>query len=101
MRDLMDSPVAEQRLRTMCINWFFLQDPNFLTNLDLQDYKRMRANLYKKIISHPQFETLVRPAYEEFKKTTGDDKDFEKCQAQVFKLMDLINREEKIIEDFE
>lgn len=96
----MENPVAEQRLRTMCINWFFLQDPNFLKNLDLQDYKRMRSNLYKKIISHPQFETLVRPAYEEFKKTNGGEEDFNKCQTFVFKLMDLINREDKICEDF-
>ena len=96
----MENPVAEQRLRTMCMNWCFLQDQNFLTTLDLAGYKRMRSNLYQKVKSHPQFETLVRPAYEEFKKTTGSDKDFEKCQEQVFKLMDLIDREDKILEDF-
>lgn len=97
----MESSVAEQRLRTMCINWCFLHDPNFLTTLDLQNYKRMRSNLYKKVINHPQFETLVRPAFEEFKKTSGGEEDFNKCQAQVFKLMDLINREDNLTKDFE
>lgn len=97
---MVENPVAEQRLRTMCINWFFLHDQGFLTTLDLDCYKRLRCNLYKKVISHPQFDTLVRPAYEEFKKTNGGEDDFNKCQTFVFKLMDLINREDNIIKDF-
>lgn len=96
----MENPVAEQRLRTMCMNWLFLHDQGFLSKLDLEGYKKLRFDLYKKLISHPQFETLVKPAYEEFKKTDGGDTDFNKCQKFVFKLMDLINREDKILEDF-
>lgn len=96
----MENPVAEQRLRTMCMNWCFLQDNTFLSTLDLQGYKKLRIDLYKKVRSHPQFETLVRPAFEEFKKTDGSDEAFNKCQAFVFKLMDLIDREDKIVEDF-
>ena len=97
----MENPVAEQRLRTMCMNWCFLQDHTFLSKLDLSGYKKMRCNLYNKLISHPQFETLVKPAYEEFKKTDGCEADFNKCQVFVFKLMDLINRENNITKDFE
>lgn len=63
----MENPVAEQRLRTMCMNWCFLHDPSFLTKLGLSDYKKLRIDLYNKLISHPQFETIVRPSYEEFK----------------------------------
>lgn len=96
----MENPVAEQRLRTMCMNWCFLQDNTFLSTLDLQGYKKLRIDLYKKVRSHPQFETLVRPAFEEFKKTDGSDEAFNKCQTFVFKLMDLIDREDKIVEDF-
>lgn len=96
----MENPVAEQRLRTMCMNWCFLHDQGFLSTLDLQGYKKLRIDLYNKVINHPQFESLVKPAYEEFKKTEGGDNDFNKCQKFVFKLMDLINREEKIVEDF-
>lgn len=96
----MENPVAEQRLRTMCMNWCFLHDQGFLAALTLSGYKKIRFDLYNKLISHPQFETLVRPAYEEFKKTNGDDAEFDKCQVYVFKLMDLINREDKILEDF-
>ena len=96
----MENPVAESRLKAMCMNWFFLKDPKFLNHLELADYKRLRSNLYKKVRSHPQFETLVKPAYEEFKKTNGSEDDFNKCQTFVFKLMDLINREDKIVEDF-
>ncbi len=97
----MENGVAEQRLRTMCMNWCFLQDPNFLAKLDLTGYKKMRLDLYKKLIVHPQFETLVRPAFEEFKKTDGGEVDFNKCQDFVFKLMDLINSEDNITKDFE
>lgn len=96
----MENPVAEQRLRTMCMNWCFLHNPDFLNTLTLSGYKKIRFDLYNKLISHPQFETLVRPAYEEFKKTNGGDAEFDKCQVFVFKLMDLINREDKILEDF-
>lgn len=96
----MENPVAEQRLRTMCMNWCFLQDNTFLSTLDLQSYKKLRIDLYKKVRSHPQFETLVRPAFEEFKKTDGSDEAFNKCQTFVFKLIDLIDREDKIVEDF-
>lgn len=96
----MENPVSVQRLRTMCMNWCFLQDPKFLTTLDLAGYKKLRIDLYNKLISHPQFETLVRPTFEEFKKTNGGDAEFDKCQVFVFKLMDLINREDKILEDF-
>lgn len=96
----MENPVAEQRLRTMCMNWCFLQDNTFLSTLDLEGYKKLRIDLYKKVRSHPQFETLVRPAFEEFKKTDGSDEAFNKCQTFVFKLMDLIDREDKIVEDF-
>lgn len=96
----MKNGIAEQRLRTMCMNWCFLQDHIFLAKLNLYDYKKLRFDLYNKLISHPQFETLVKPAYEEFKKTDGDEADFNKCQVFVFKLMDLINREDKILEDF-
>lgn len=96
----MENPVAEQRLRTMCMNWFFLQDKGVLSTLDLQGYKRLRMDLYNKVISHPQFESLVKPAFEEFKKTDGGEDAFNKCQTFVFKLMDLINREDKIVEDF-
>lgn len=96
----MENPVAEQRLRTMCMNWCFRHDQGFLSTLDLQGYKKLRIDLYNKVINHPQFESLVKPAYEEFKKTEGGNNDFNKCQSFVFKLMDLINREEKIVEDF-
>lgn len=96
----MENKAAESRLKTMCMNWCFLQDQGFLSTLDLEGCKRLRCNLYKKVRSHPQFETLVRPAYEEFKKTDGCEKAFNKCQKFVFKLMDLINRENKICEDF-
>ena len=96
----MENPVAEQRLRTMCMNWCFLKNSAFLSTLDLQSYKRLRMDLYNKVISHPQFESLVKPAFEEFKKTDGSDDYFNKCQVFVFKLMDLINREDKIVEDF-
>lgn len=98
---MVENPVAEQRLRTMCMNWCFLQNHGFLTALDLEDYKRLRCNLYKKVISHPQFETLVKPAFEEFKKSDGGEVAFNKCQVFVFKLMDLINRENNITKDFE
>ena len=96
----MENEFAEQRLRTMCMNWCFLQDHTFLSKLNLSGYKKLRTDLYKKVISHPQFDTLVRPAYEEFKKTNGGEDDFNKCQTFVFKLMDLINREDNIIKDF-
>lgn len=96
----MENSVAEQRLRTMCINWCFVQDQTFLSKLDLTGYKKIRFDLYKKLISHPQFETLVKPAYEEFKKTDGGEEAFNKCQVFVFKLMDLINRENNITKDF-
>lgn len=96
----MKNGIAEQRLLTMCMNWCFLHDHIFLAQLNLYDYKKLRFDLYNKLISHPQFETLVKPAYEEFKKTDGDEADFNKCQVFVFKLMDLINREDKILEDF-
>ena len=97
---MVENPIAEQRLLTMFMNWLFLHDQGFFTTLDLEGYKRLRCNLYKKVRSHPQFETLVKPAYEEFKKTDGGDTDFNKCQTFVFKLMDLIDREDKILEDF-
>ena len=97
---MVENPVAEQRLRTMCMNWCFLQDHAFLSKLDLNGQKKMRFDLYKKLISHPQYETLVKPAFEEFKKSDGCEKAFNKCQTFVFKLMDLINREDKIVEDF-
>lgn len=96
----MENPVAEQRLRTMCINWYFLQDQGVLSKLDLEGYKKIRFDLYKKLISHPQYETLVKPAFEEFKKSDGCEKAFNKCQVFVFKLMDLINRENNITKDF-
>ena len=97
----MKNAFAEQRLRTMCMNWCFLQDHTFLSKLNLSGYKKLRCNLYKKVISHPQFETLVKPAFEEFKNTDGGEVAFNKCQDFVFKLMDLINREYNITKDFE
>lgn len=97
----MENGIAEQRLRTMCMNWCFLQDHSFLSKLNLSGYKKLRFDLYKKLISHPQFETLVKPTFEEFKKTDGGEEDFNKCQDFVFKLMDLINRENNITKDFE
>ena len=97
----MENSIADQRLRTMCMNWCFLQDSDFLTTLDLEGYKRLRCNLYKKLISHPQFETLVKPAYEEFKNTDDGESEFNKCQVFVFKLMDLMNREDNLTKDFE
>lgn len=97
----MENGIAEQRLRTMCMNWCFLQDHTFLSKLNLSEYKKLRIDLYKKLISHPQFETLVKPAYEEFKNTDGGEVAFNKCQDFVFKLMDLINREYNITKDFE
>lgn len=96
----MENAFAEQRLRTMCMNWYFLQDHTLLYKMNLYGYKKMRMDLYNKLISHPQFETLVKPAFEEFKNTDGGEADFNKCQVFVFKLMDLINREDKILEDF-
>lgn len=96
----MENKAAESRLKTMCMNWCFLQDQGFLSTLDLEGCKRLRCNLYKKVRSHPQFETLVKPAYEEFKKSDGGLDPFNKCQTFVFKLMDLIDREDKICEDF-
>lgn len=98
---MVENPVAESKLKTMCMNWCFLQDQGFLFTSDLEDYQRLRCNLYKKVRSHPQFETLVKPAYEEFKKTDGGEDAFNKCQTFVFKLMDLIDREDSITKDFE
>lgn len=97
----MENKAAESRLKTMCMNWCFVHNLTYLTKLDLYGYNNMRLNLHKKLISHPQFETLVRPAYEEFKKTDGGEDAFNKCQKFVFKLMDLIDREDSITKDFE
>ena len=97
----MENKAAESRLKTMCMNWCFVHNLTYLTKMDLSDYNNIRFNLYKKLISHPQFETLVRPAYEEFKKTDGGLDAFNKCQVFVFKLMDLIDREDNITKDFE
>lgn len=97
----MDNSLADQRLRTMCMNWYFLHYNSSLNYLDLPDYKSIRVNLYKKLISHPQFETLVKPAYEEFKNTDDGEAEFNKCQVFVFKLMDLMYREDNLAKDFE
>lgn len=96
----MENKVAESRLKTMCMNWCFVQDLTYLTKFDLSDYNNLRFSLYKKLISHPLYETLVKPAYEEFKKTDCSLDAFNKCQVFVFKLMDLINREDSIKKDF-
>lgn len=96
----MEHPVAQQRFRTMCVNWFFLHHPGFLQQLDLEGYKELRCKLANKVLQHPQFKYLVQPALEEFDKSTGNEEDFNKCQDKVFRLLDIINKEEKIEEDF-
>ena len=92
--------VVIQRLRSMCMNWFYSRNRLSINNLTLAQYKDLRVKLYEKLTNHPQYNVLIKPDLDKFI-ANGDNQGFESLQNIVFRLLDVINKEDNIMKDFE
>ena len=104
--DGIDVADATQKLRTMCSNWYFKNYTDDCKRLSMAEWIEFRKELYNKLTKHEQYNTLIQPyvdKFQEFQISWDSDKFakwFDDTQVQVFRILDLINREEKLLSDF-
>lgn len=102
--DGIDIADASQKIRTMCSNWYFAHYTDDCKKLSMVEWMRFRKDLYKKLINHEQYNTVVKPLVDELYEIQFDPELypqwFDKTQTQVFRILDMINREEKLLSDF-
>ena len=104
--DGIDIADASQKIRTMCSNWYFAHYTDDCKKLSMVEWIGFRKESYNKLTNHEQYNTLIQPYVDKFQELqwssdAGDYvKWFEDTQVQVFRILDLINREEKLLSDF-
>jgi hypothetical protein len=90
-------------IRTCCTNWLYLKHEDVLKSYDMEAYKKYRFETSEMVMKNPIFSKWVKPLDEAFffnKNYKLDDDQFNELQEQVFKVLDLIDNENKANDDF-
>ena len=100
----MDYQNIHHKIRIMCSNWYFTHFPEEVKKLGLKEYKDLRNNLEYKVENHEQYKVLVEPLIEKYHLlefwTEMPSEQFYEIQEQVFRILDIIQKEENINKDF-
>lgn len=90
------------KIRMMCSNWFYMNNPELARKMDLQTYRKNQIKIFSMLRSSPYLHDVIFPMFNEVKtsKEFYDSDMFEKIQTQVFKFLNILNKKVELEKDF-
>ena len=90
------------KIRMMCSNWFYINNPELARKMDLQTYRKNQREIFSMLRSSPYLHDVIFPMFNEVKtsKEFYDSEMFEKIQTQVFKFLNILNKKVELEKDF-
>lgn len=90
------------KIRQMCSNWFYVNNPEQIRKMDLQTYRKKQRELFSQLMSSPYLHDVIYPMFDEVKTTNEfhESNLFGKIQTQVFKFLNILNKKVELEKDF-
>ena len=90
------------KIRQMCSNWFYVNNPEKARKMDLQTYRKKQRENFSMLRSSPYLHDVIFPMFNEVKTSREfyDNNMFEKIQTQVFKFLNILNKKVELEKDF-
>ncbi len=90
------------KIRQMCSNWFYVNNPEQARKMDLQTYRKKQRELFSLLMSSPYLHDVIFPMFNEVKTSREfyDGEFFDKIQTQVFKFLNILNKKVELEKDF-
>lgn len=97
-----DEEIICHKIRQMCSNWFYVNNPEKARNMNLQTYRKKQYEIFSMLRSSPYLHDVIFPMFYKVKTVKGfyDDVMFEKIQTQVFKFLNILNKKVDLEKDF-
>ena len=90
------------KIRQMCSNWLYVNNPEEARKMDLLTYRRKTNKIFAMLRSSLYLNDVIFPMFDEVKtsKEFYDSEMFEKIQTQVFKFLNILNKKVELEKDF-
>lgn len=90
------------KIRMMCSNWFYINNPELARKMDLETYCKKQSELFSMLRSSPYLHDVIFPMFNEVKTSREFyyDELFDKIQTQVFKFLNILNKKVELEKDF-
>lgn len=90
------------KIRQMCSNWLYVNNPEEARKMDLLTYRRKINKIFAMLKASPYLNDVIFPMFDEVKtsKEFYDSEMFEKIQTQVFKFLNILNKKVELEKDF-
>lgn len=90
------------KIRQMCFNWLYLNNPEKVKTMDIQTYRKETNKLFSMLRSSSYLHDIIFPMFNEVKTTRDfyDNGIFEKIQTQVFKFLNILSKKSDLEKDF-
>ena len=90
------------KIRQMCSNWFYVNNPEEVRKMDLLTYRRKINKIFAMLKASPYLNDVIFSMFNEVKtsKEFYDGNMFEKIQIQVFKFLNILNKKVELEKDF-
>lgn len=90
------------KIRQMCSNWFYVNNPEQTRKMNLQTYRKKQRELFSLLMSSPYLHDVIYPMFDEVKTTKefNESNLFGKIQTQVFKFLNILNKKVELEKDF-
>ena len=90
------------KIRQMCSNWLYVNNPEEARKMDLLTYRRKINKIFAMLNASPYLNVVIFSMFNEVKteKEFYDGNMFEKIQMQVFKFLNILNKKVELEKDF-
>ena len=93
-------PLLIQKLGIMSSNWLFVHEPERLRNMPMEEFRSTIKMMREQIVAHPLFDKLIWNKVQNYGTPKEVNEHFDEIQVQAHKILDMIDKEEKLKKDF-
>ena len=84
----------------MSSNWLFAHDPERLKKMSMEEFRSTIKKMREQIAAHPLFDKLIWDKVQNYSTPKEVHEHFYEIQVQVHKILDMIDKDEKLKGDF-
>lgn len=97
-----DENFIYHKIRLMCSNWLYVNNPEEVRKMDLLTYRRKINKIFAMLRSSPYLHDVIFPMFYEVKTTKefNESNLFGKIHRQVFKFLNILNKKVELEKDF-
>lgn len=90
------------KIRQMCSNWLYVNNPEEARKMDLLTYRRKINKIFAMLKASPYLNDIIFPMFDGVKTQNefNESNMFEKIQTQVFKFLNILNKKVELEKDF-